>query len=117
MKKRCIAFLISDLQDRGFENILKRTARRHDLVALQLRDAIEGKAMKLGWVSGFDPESRTMGHIGTGSLRWRKRYEKALAEHQAHLESEMMRSGVDHAILHTNRPYVQPLMQLFDRRG
>ena len=92
MKKRCIAFLISDLQDRGFENILKRTARRHDLVALQLRDAIEGKAMKLGWVSGFDPESRTMGHIGTGSLRWRKRYEKALAEHQAHLESEMKRS-------------------------
>ena len=117
MKKRCIAFLISDLQDRGFENILKRTARRHDLVALQLRDAIEGKAMKLGWVSGFDPESRTLGHIGTGSLRWRKRYEKALAEHQAHLESEMKRSGVDHAILHTDRPYVQPLMQLFDRRG
>ncbi|MGB1574096.1 MAG: DUF58 domain-containing protein, partial [Flavobacteriales bacterium] len=35
MKKRCIAFLISDLQDRGFEDILKRTARRHDLVALQ----------------------------------------------------------------------------------
>jgi len=29
----------------------------------------------------------------------------------------MKRSGVDHAVLHTDQPYVQPLMQLFDRRG
>ena len=68
-------------------------------------------------MSWLDPESGTAGHIGTGSLRWRKRYEKALSEHQSRLESEMKRSGVDHAVLHTDQPYVQPLMQLFDRRG
>ena len=117
MKKRTIAFLISDLQDRGFEDILKRTSRRHDLVALQIHDAIEGRATKLGWLAGWDPESATLNHIGTGSLRWRKRYEKAVREHQEDIEGYMKRSGVDHAMLHTDRPYVQPLMQLFDRRG
>ena len=29
----------------------------------------------------------------------------------------MKKSGIDHAVLHTDRPYVQPLMQLFDRRA
>ena len=29
----------------------------------------------------------------------------------------MKKSGIDHAILQTGQPYVQPLMQLFDRRG
>ena len=117
MKKRTIAFLISDLQDGGFEDILRRTARKHDLVALQLKDAMEGQALKMGWLSGWDPESRNVGHIGTSALRWRTRYERALREHQSELEATMKRSGVDHAILHTDKPYVQPLMQLFDRRG
>lgn len=117
MKKRTIAFLISDLQDRGFEDILKRTSRKHDLVALQLHDEIETRATKLGWLAGYDPEAQKMSHIGTGSLRWRKRYEKAVRAHQSDIEGYMKRSGVDHAILRTDQPYVRPLMQLFDRRG
>ena len=117
MKKRTIAFLISDLQDRGFDDLLKRTARKHDLVALQLRDAIEGRAARLGWVAGVDPESGDTGHIATASRRWRARYEKAIAAHQNELEALMKKSGIDHAVLHTDRPYVQPLMQLFDRRA
>ncbi len=117
MKKRTIAFLISDLQDSGFDDILKRTARKHDLVALQLRDTIEGQATKLGWISGVDPESGTSGHIATTSRRWRTRYERAIAAHQTELETLMKKSGIDHAILQTGQPYVQPLMQLFDRRG
>ncbi len=117
MKKRTIAFLISDLQDSGFEDMLKRTSRKHDLVALQLQDAIEGKAARLGWIAGVDPETGTTGHIATTSRRWRTRYERALAQHQMDLEAVMKKSGIDHAILHTDRPYVQPLMQLFDRRG
>ena len=92
-------------------------SRRHDLVALQIHDAIEGQATKLGWLAGWDPESARLNHIGTGSLRWRKRYEKAVREHQEDIEGYMKRSGVDHAMLRTDRPYVQPLMQLFDRRG
>lgn len=117
MKKRTIAFLISDLQDRGFDDLLKRTARKHDLVALQLRDAIEGRAARLGWIAGVDPESGDAGHIATTSRRWRARYEKAIAAHQNELEALMKKSGIDHAVLHTDRPYVQPLMQLFDRRA
>lgn len=117
MKKRTIAFLISDLQDRGFDDLLKRTARKHDLVALQLEDDLETKAVRLGWLAATDPESGEAGFVDTSSIRWRKRYEAAARRHQGDIEDLMKRSGVDHAVLNTARPYVQPLMQLFDRRG
>ena len=117
MKKRTIAFLISDLQDTGFGDILKRTSRRHDLVALQLVDDLELKAAKFGWLAATDPESGRAGFIDTSSMRWRKRYTAAAQQFQTDLVGMMKRSGVDHAVLNTAKPYVQPLMQLFDRRG
>ncbi len=117
MKKRTIAFLISDLQDDGFSDILKRTARKHDLVALQLEDDIERQASRMGWLAASDPETGQVAFIDSSSTRWRKRFEAASRQHQTELVDMMKRSGVDHAVLNTGRPYVQPLMQLFDRRG
>jgi len=117
MKKRTIAFLISDLQDDGFGDIMKRTARKHDLVALQLEDDIEKQAARMGWLATADPETGDVAYIDSSSLRWRKRFENASRQHQSDLVDLMKRSGVDHAVLNTARPYVQPLMQLFDRRG
>lgn len=117
MKKRTIAFLISDLQDKGFGDILKRTARRHDLVALQLIDDVEVNAAKMGWLAATDPETGGTSFVDSSSLRWRKRYEAAARAHQSEIMDLMKRSGVDHTVLNTAKPYVQPLMQLFDRRG
>lgn len=117
MKKRTISFLISDLQDGGFGDTLKRTARKHDLVVLQLEDDIERQASKMGWLAAADPETGGLSYIDSSSLRWRKRFEAAARQHQAELTDLLKRSGVDHAILNTGRPYVQPLMQLFDRRA
>ncbi len=41
IKKRCIAFLISDFYDKGFEKPLIVAARKHDLIGLQLFDQAE----------------------------------------------------------------------------
>ena len=117
MKKRTIAFLISDLQDEGFSETLKRTARKHDLVALQLVDDIERQAARLGWIATSDPESGAAAFVDSSSTRWRKRFEAASNRFQSELEDLMKRSGVDHTVLNTGQPYAQPLMQLFDRRG
>lgn len=117
MKKRSIAFLISDLQDTGFDDLLKRTARKHDLVALQLVDDLETQAVRMGWLASADAESGNIGFIDSSSLRWRKRFDAASRRYQAGISDLMKRSGVDHTVLNTGKPYVQPLMQLFDRRG
>jgi uncharacterized protein (DUF58 family) len=117
MKKRTISFLISDFQDENFEKTLQRVARKHDLVALQMTAPFDREAVETGWAMTRDPETGEQGFVRTGGKRWKARFESAIAEHQSSLEEHFKRCGVDHARLWTDRPYVEPLMQLFDRRG
>jgi hypothetical protein len=55
--------------------------------------------------------------VNTNRKRVRRRHAQLEAEREAALKSTFLRSGVDEAVLMTDKPYVQPLMQLFDRRG
>ncbi len=117
MKKRTICFLISDFRDTGFDGVLKRAGRRHDLVALRVEDPLEREFPAVGWIQVEDPETGESRWVNTNRKRVRRRHAALEAEREAALKSTFLRSGVDEAVLMTDKPYVQPLMQLFDRRG
>lgn len=117
MKKRTICFLISDFRDADFDGVLKRAGRRHDVVALRVADPVERELPSVGWLPATDPETRETRWINTGNKRARTRLAKQERQREEALRSMFARSGVDQAVLLTNEPYVQPLMQLFDRRG
>ncbi len=117
MKKRTISFLISDFRDDDFEQSLKHAGRRHDMVALRVTDPIDKTLPNVGWLPLQDPETSEIRWTQTSSKRARKKHLVSEMEREAHLNSMFVRSGVDQAVLMTNKPYVQPLMQLFDRRG
>lgn len=117
MKKRTICFLISDFRDEGFDSMLKRAGRRHDLVALRVEDPLEREFPAVGWIQVEDPETGVVRWVNTNRKRVRRRHAQLEAEREAALKSTFLRSGVDEAVLMTDKPYVQPLMQLFDRRG
>ena len=57
IKKRCIAFLISDFIDNDFEPALKIASRKHDLVALRIFDQGETEIPSMGLVKVFNKES------------------------------------------------------------
>jgi uncharacterized protein (DUF58 family) len=48
IRRRCIAFLISDFLDRDFDKALKHSGRRHDLVAVRIFDPKENELPPLG---------------------------------------------------------------------
>jgi uncharacterized protein (DUF58 family) len=117
MKKRTIAFLISDFRDSGFEKTLKQAGRRHDLVALRVTDPLDRSVPAVGWIPIQDPETGLHRWFNSGNRYSRKKHDAAERKREAELKEMFARSGVDQAVLCTHRPYVQPLMQLFDRRG
>ncbi|MDG1261267.1 MAG: DUF58 domain-containing protein [Flavobacteriales bacterium] len=117
IKKRAICFLISDLQDRGFEKILKISSRKHDLIAIQTTDPAEEQLVGAGWMLLTDSETGEMQWVNTGSSKNKKALTAAFSEHQRWIKDTMTRSNVDHINVFTNKPYVQPLMQLFKQRG
>ncbi|MGB1076409.1 MAG: DUF58 domain-containing protein [Flavobacteriales bacterium] len=117
MKKRTICFLISDFRDSQFDSMLKRAGRRHDLVALRVEDPLEREFPAVGWIQVEDPETGISRWVNTNRKKIRRRHAEQEAQREAELKSTFLRSGVDEAVLLTDQPYVQPLMQLFDRRG
>jgi len=117
MKKRTICFLVSDFRDVGFEDALRRAARRHDLVALRIEDPLDRRLPEVGWTQVQDPETGESTWLNTSRPQVRQRYAAAEHAREEGLRALFARSGVDAATLLTDAPYVEPLLRLFDRRG
>jgi uncharacterized protein (DUF58 family) len=62
VKKRSIAFLISDLIGTGYNDALKIASRKHDLVAVRVHDPLEAELPDVGLLPLTDAE--------TGQLVW-----------------------------------------------
>ena len=117
MKKRTICFLVSDFRDVGFEDALRRAARRHDLVALRIEDPLDRRLPEVGWTQVQDPETGESTWLNTSRPQVRQRYAAAEHAREEGLRALFARSGVDTATLLTDAPFVEPLLRLVDRRG
>ncbi len=117
VKKRSIAFLISDFMDDGFEKALKIANRKHDLVALRIHDPREHEIPNMGLVPFRDAETGELRWVNTGSEKVRTGFKARALAHEAWLQDLFRKSGVDHTNIATNQSYIQPLMTLFKRRG
>ena len=117
IKKRSICFMISDFIDEGFEQNLKVTGRKHDVIALQISDPAEEELPSAGWVLMKDSESEKEQWVNTSSKRRKKALKMSFLKRQEFLKNAFTKAGVDHVQLRTDRPYVKPLMNLFERRG
>ncbi len=116
IKKRSIAFLISDMMDEGYADALRIANRKHDMVVLRTHDAREAELPIMGLVQFIDPETGTTRWVNTGSRAQRNAYRAAALKHQQRTRDILRRSGVDHATISTRDGYVRPLMYLFKQR-
>lgn len=116
IKKRSIAFLISDFEAGGFDDALRIASRKHDLIALRVYDEREAALTNAGLIRMTDPETGQMAWLDTSSREVRERYARLRELHLRYLEDLFMRSGIDYTHLRTEADYVKPLMKLFKNR-
>jgi uncharacterized protein (DUF58 family) len=116
IKKRSIAFLISDFMDDNFADALKLAAKKHDIVGIRVYDEREEELPDIGLIKVADPETGNTHWLDTSSRSIRNEYKKNWVENQHKLETTFRRSGIDNVSIRTDRSYVQPLMNLFKRR-
>lgn len=117
VKKRSIAFLISDFLDSDYETSLKLANKKHDLVALNIYDRRENEMPKIGRVLFSDPETGEMNWVNTNSRKLRQDYAERAQKRQAHIKDACKRAGVDVAHIATNESYIKPLRNLFSKRS
>lgn len=116
IRKRSIAFVLSDFQDSNFDQALKVASKKHDVVALRISDVAEEELPNIGLVPFTDAETGAVHWIDTGDPKAQGRYRAFMAQEEARILDLFRKSGVDMANLRTDKSYVQPLMSLFKKR-
>ncbi|MBI4649085.1 MAG: DUF58 domain-containing protein [Bacteroidia bacterium] len=116
IKKRCIAFIISDFIDKNFDDSLRIANNKHDIIALNIYDKRETELPNIGFIRIKDAETGQYLWIDTWSKKTRHKYKKHWEEHQKYLNEIFLKSGVDSVAIRTDDDYIKPLINLFKRR-
>ena len=122
IKKRCNAFLLSDLLDVDanaapkYEEALKIGANRHDLSVIEIYDPRERDLPDVGLVRVCDAESGAQRWINTSSASVRKSYSQWNEKVQAEAEKLFRKTKVESVSISTSDDYVKNLISFFKRK-
>jgi uncharacterized protein (DUF58 family) len=116
LHRRTIVFLLSDFLDRGFERSLKRTGRRHDLIAVRISDPREEELPPVGLLDLEDVETGERVLVDAGSRSVRSAYARAAAERREALRQLTRSAGIDLVEVATDGTHLDALIRFFKLR-
>jgi len=124
LHRRAIVFLISDFETSAdptaaraeLRRAMRRTNRRHDLVAVHIEDPREKELPNVGIVALEDAESGEVIELDTASRAVRKRFNELSLARSHRLVSDFRSEGIDTLQLQTNAPYMPALQRFFKTR-
>jgi uncharacterized protein (DUF58 family) len=124
LHRRAIVFLISDFETpreplavrAELRRAMRRTNRRHDLVAVHVEDPREKELPNVGIIALEDSESGEVVELDTASSTVRKRFKELSAERARKLVSDFRSEGIDTLQLQTGAPYMPALQRFFKTR-
>ena len=117
IKKRSIAFLISDFLGEGYDDALKIAAKKHDLIGVHVYDPRETELPPSGILRVLDAETGEAAWVDSGDRAVRNGYARWWKEQEESRTKLFRRSGVDAIEIRTDRSYIQPLVAFFQTRG
>jgi uncharacterized protein (DUF58 family) len=117
IKKRSVAFLISDFFDSGFDDALKIAHRKHDLIAMKIYDDREIKLPEVGLIQVKNAETGKIVWADTSDMQTRNNYYKSWINHEVYLKDFCKKNGVDLVSIRPDEDYVRPLINMFKQRG
>ena len=129
-KRKAVVFLVSDFLNSVPrcvspaagnsslpENLLRATARHHDLVCVPVSDPAESELPDVGLVELEDPETGALMLVDTSSRAVRRAFAaKAAAEREALLKV-FRKHAIDTLPIDTATPYINEVRALFRRRA
>jgi len=116
IKKRSIAFILSDFFAKDYETSLRIAARRHDIIGVHLYDHREKEIPNVGLVRVVDAETGKKIWLDTSSKSIRKKYQEWFEENYDYLVKTFRKTGADVMSIQTNESYVNALLKFFKKR-
>jgi len=116
IKRRSIAFLISDFLGTDFEESIRIAKKKHDIVGVWVYDTRETDIPPVGLVKVKDAESGEKQWVDSSSRFVREAYRNAWKRRQEDMKDLFKKTGVDYIAVATDQDYVKPLISLFKHR-
>ena len=116
IKKRAIAFVISDFLDFGYEKILRIVGKKHDLIGIIIKDKREIELADFGLIKFVDAETGEYRYIDTNDKDFEINFNETLKRIEEYRESIFVNSRLDSIEIQTGKSYVKPLVEFFRKR-
>jgi uncharacterized protein (DUF58 family) len=116
MRRRATVFVVSDFLETDFKKSLGLLNKRHDVVAVPVRDRVEIAMPSMGLIEVQDAETGEVMLVDTSSRRFRNRYGDCSSRRFNELKTTFQSSNVDFIPIATDRPYMNDLIQFFHMR-
>jgi uncharacterized protein (DUF58 family) len=115
--RRAIVFLLSDFLDEGYERLLKRTGRRHDLILVHISDPREEELPAVGLVELEDAETGRHLLLDTSNRAARAEFALAAARRREALRQLTGSSRIDLIEVSTDGDHLDALVRFFELRA
>ncbi|MEM7102000.1 MAG: DUF58 domain-containing protein [Bacteroidota bacterium] len=116
VKKRSIAFVLSDFFTAEYKDALRIASKRHDITGIHVHDPREYDLPSVGLIRALDPETGEQLWIDTSSKAAKKKYREWFEQNLADFKKTFFRSGADVISIQTDESYVNALLKFFKRR-
>ena len=116
IKRKSIAFLISDFIDEGYDKIMNIVGKKHDLIGVVLKDPRESEIPRSGLIKFKDAETGKLRYVDTSSKKVQQKFMETLQFHATQRKQIFMKSRLDSINIDISESYIKPLANFFRKR-
>ncbi len=120
LKRRSLVLVLSDflsVEEDGWEDLLARLARRHDVICVRVVDPFEEELPESGLVVLEEVETGTAVEIDTRSRTVRREWAEGARRRRAALIETLRRARVELIEVSTDGDVADPIIRFFQRRA
>jgi uncharacterized protein (DUF58 family) len=115
---KSIVFVLSDFFDTGYEKSFKLMSKRHDVIPILIEDPFDRLLADSGGIFLVgDIEGNESGLMDMADPHTKDEYRRRLNGSKVAAKKLFVALGIDYIEISTERPYIRPLFEFFQRRA
>lgn len=116
VRKKSIAFIISDFDSPEYSKALSFTSKKHDITGIKIFDRFDEEIPNIGFIPMIDQESFEVKYVDTESKNVRAEYKAKSLLRKNEFEKLFKKNGAGIISCRTDESYVKLLLRYFKNR-
>jgi len=116
VKKKTIAFVLSDFISKSYDKGLQHAARKHDIIGIQVYDKGDRELPQAGLIQVMDAENNTTNWIDTDNKELRVQYQKVFDNQHQYFVQTFRKNNAALFSVRTDEDYIKKLQAFFKAR-